>query len=65
MIIADLLPIGWHGVDWRVVDAVDGEVHGCDVRVRRAVIGRVGEAVGAIVVSYRRVGERAVGIERQ
>ena len=38
---------------------------GGNIAVGAAVIGLVAEAVGAVVVGVRRVGEAAVGIERQ
>src|SRR5204862_7083088 len=60
------------GGDRRVVLRHRGIVHrgdvdadGGDIAVGHAVIGLVGEAVGAVVVGGRRVGERAVGVQRQ
>ena len=43
--------------DGRVVDAADRDRDGGDVRVEVAVVGPVGEAVGAVVVRRGRVGE--------
>src|SRR5207244_13650048 len=40
------------------------DAHGGHVRVQRAVVGLVGEAVAAVVVRRRRVGEAAVRIQR-
>src|SRR5439155_100298 len=43
----------------------DGDAHGGDARVGLAVIGLVGEAVGAVVVGRRDVAEAAVAVQRQ
>ena len=48
----------------RVVDARDRDRHRRDVRDRRAVARRVGEAVGPVEVRRRRVGEAAVRVQR-
>src|SRR5439155_9567827 len=49
----------------RVVHASDGDGHGGDARVGLAVVGLVGEAVGAVVVGRRRVAEAAVAVQGQ
>src|SRR5207302_473503 len=51
--------------DGGVVDRVDGDADGGLVAVEAAVVGHVGEGVGAVVVGGRRVGGRAVAVERQ
>ena len=67
---------GQRGVLWRRVAvvvgdrrlagcAVDGEADRGGVAVDDAVVGLVGEAVGAGEAGVGRVGERAVGVERQ
>src|SRR5262249_44419759 len=47
----------------RVVDRRHGEVDGGEGAVGLAVVGLVGEAVGAGVVGHRGVGEAAVGVK--
>src|SRR5262249_27668628 len=49
----------------RVVDRRDGEDHAGKAAGRGAVCGPVGEAVGAVEVEVRRVGERTVGVQGQ
>jgi len=51
--------------DRRVVDRVHREGHGGDVAVGLTVIRLVGEAVAAVVIGARRVGERTIGVQRQ
>src|SRR5262249_32643518 len=48
-----------------IVDRRDIDADGGDVAVGAAVLGLVAGAVGAVVVRGRRVGEGAVGVERQ
>src|SRR5204862_180793 len=48
-----------------IVDRGDVDTDGGDVAVGDAVIGLVGEAVGAVVVGGRRIGEAAVSVEGQ
>src|SRR5207247_2682468 len=50
---------------FRVVHACDGDAHRGDARVGLAVIGLVGEAVGAVVVGRRDVAEAAVAVQCQ
>ncbi|CAH0347782.1 hypothetical protein AQB9606_00001 [Aquabacterium sp. CECT 9606] len=49
----------------RVVDGVDGDGDGGQVGVGRAIVGLVGEGVGAVEVGGRRVGVAAIGVEHQ
>src|SRR5262249_57162247 len=49
----------------RVVDRVDRDAHRGHVAVGLAVVGLVGEGVGAVVVGGRRVGECARAWSRQ
>ena len=49
----------------RVVHGVNRNRHRRDVRVEAAVVRLVGKAVGSVVVGGRRVGEAAVGVQRQ
>ena len=49
-----------------IIDRVDGDCHRrrcCAVRL--AVVGDVGEAVGAVEIGVRRVGEAAVSVQHQ
>ena len=49
----------------RVVHRIDGEIDGGDVGIRGPVIRLVGEAVGAVIIGVRRIGEGAVAVQRQ
>src|SRR5207249_1838870 len=51
--------------DWGVVDGGDGERDGGGVGVEAAVVGFVGEAIGAVVVGVWRVAERTGAVEGQ
>ena len=60
--------IGAGGVVGRnrwVVDRRDGQSNRGNVAVELAVVGLVGEAVGAVVIGGGRVDERAIGVESQ
>ena len=48
-----------------IVDRVHRDRHHCHVRVARAVIGLVGEAIASVEAGVRHVGEAAVGYERE
>src|SRR5205085_872959 len=54
--------VGGHG---GVVDRGDGEGDGGRAGVGLAVVGLVGEAVGAVVVGRRRVAEGAISVQGQ
>ena len=49
---------------WRVIHRRDGDRHRRDVRVQRAVIRLIREAVRPVVVRRRREGEAAVRVQR-
>ena len=51
--------------DGGIVDRVDGDRHGCNGTGAGSVADGVGEAVGAVVVGVRGVGEGAIRVERQ
>ena len=48
-----------------VIDGINGEVNGGQVRVEQAIVGAVGEAVWTVVVERGGVGEGAVRVECQ
>src|SRR5204863_7236976 len=48
-----------------VIDRGDRQRDGGHVAVQGPVAGRVSEGVAAVVVGRRRIGERAVGVQRQ
>src|SRR5258707_587334 len=50
---------------WCVIDGGDGEIDGAGIAGEAAVIGLVGETVGAVVVAGRCVGSGAVGVEAE
>ncbi len=49
----------------RIVNRIDGNGRGGDVRVRVAVVNQVGERIRPREIRVRRVGKRAVGVESQ
>jgi hypothetical protein len=53
------------GRDRRIIDRIDRYGDGCGRGPAIPVIGLVGELVDAVEVRVRRVGERAVGVEKQ
>ena len=59
------------GQDGRVIDSnrivvfrIDGQAHRRRVGAAGAVRDRIGEAVGAVIIGFRRVGHGAVEIDR-